>query len=41
MLLQSDEARAELLMKEAKQDVTKRLEKYHQMAAIPSGTDEK
>ncbi len=41
MLLQSDETRAELLMKEAKQDVTKRWEKYRQMAAVQSGADEK
>jgi len=41
MLLQSDEARAELLMKEAKQDVVKRWEKYRQLAAVQSGPDEK
>jgi pyruvate-ferredoxin/flavodoxin oxidoreductase len=34
MLLQSDESRAELLMKEAKSDSQKRLELYKQMAAI-------
>ncbi|MHC1782725.1 MAG: pyruvate:ferredoxin (flavodoxin) oxidoreductase [Anaerolineaceae bacterium] len=34
MLLQSDEARAEMLMKSARQDVTKRWELYQQMAAI-------
>ncbi len=34
MLLQSDEARAEMLMKSAKNDVTKRWELYKQMAAI-------
>ncbi len=34
MLVQSDEARAEMLMKEAKQDVSKRWELYKQMAAI-------
>jgi hypothetical protein len=34
MLLQSDENRAELLMKEAKSDSQKRLELYKQMAAI-------
>ncbi len=34
MLLQSDESRAELLMKEAKNDSQKRLELYKQMAAI-------
>jgi pyruvate-ferredoxin/flavodoxin oxidoreductase len=41
MLLQSDEARAEFLMKEAKQDVAKRWEKYRQLAAVQSGADEK
>ncbi|MDR3576574.1 MAG: pyruvate:ferredoxin (flavodoxin) oxidoreductase [Anaerolineaceae bacterium] len=34
MLMQSDEARAEFLMKEARQDVDKRWELYRQMAAI-------
>ena len=34
MLLQSDETRAELLMREAKSDSEKRLELYRQMAAI-------
>ena len=34
MLLQSDEARAEELMKHAHEDVTKRWELYRQMAAI-------
>jgi pyruvate-ferredoxin/flavodoxin oxidoreductase len=34
MLLQSDEARAEMLMKEAVSDVKKRWELYRQMAAI-------
>ena len=34
MLLQSDEARAEVLMREAKSDAQKRLELYRQMAAI-------
>jgi len=34
MLLQSDEARAEALMKSACEDVTKRWELYKQMAAI-------
>jgi pyruvate-ferredoxin/flavodoxin oxidoreductase len=34
MLMQSDEARAEMLMKSARQDVTKRWELYQQMAAI-------
>jgi pyruvate-ferredoxin/flavodoxin oxidoreductase len=34
MLLQSDEARAEALMKEARSDVTKRWELYKQMAAL-------
>ena len=34
MLLQSDETRAELLMREAKSDSEKRLELYKQMAAI-------
>jgi pyruvate-ferredoxin/flavodoxin oxidoreductase len=34
MLLQSDEARAEMLMKSAREDVTKRWELYKQMAAI-------
>jgi pyruvate-ferredoxin/flavodoxin oxidoreductase len=41
MLLQSDEARAELLMKEAKQDVVKRWEKYRQLAAVQSGPEVK
>jgi pyruvate-ferredoxin/flavodoxin oxidoreductase len=34
MLMQSDEARAEFLMKEAREDVDKRWELYRQMAAI-------
>jgi pyruvate-ferredoxin/flavodoxin oxidoreductase len=34
MLMQSDEARAEMLMKSAKEDVAKRWELYKQMAAI-------
>jgi len=34
MLLQSDEARAESLMKSAREDVAKRWELYQQMAAI-------
>ncbi|HMD89362.1 MAG TPA: pyruvate:ferredoxin (flavodoxin) oxidoreductase, partial [Anaerolineaceae bacterium] len=34
MLLQSDESRAEFLMKEAREDVEKRWELYRQMAAI-------
>ncbi|HEX7568092.1 MAG TPA: pyruvate:ferredoxin (flavodoxin) oxidoreductase [Anaerolineaceae bacterium] len=34
MLMQSDEARAEMLMKNAKEDVAKRWELYKQMAAI-------
>jgi len=34
MLLQSDEARAEMLMHEAKSDVAKRWNLYQQMAAI-------
>jgi pyruvate-ferredoxin/flavodoxin oxidoreductase len=34
MLLQSDEARAEMLMQEAKSDVAKRWSLYQQMAAI-------
>jgi pyruvate-ferredoxin/flavodoxin oxidoreductase len=34
MLLQSDEARAEMLMKSAREDVSKRWELYKQMAAI-------
>jgi pyruvate-ferredoxin/flavodoxin oxidoreductase len=34
MLLQSDEARAEMLMKSAREDVAKRWELYKQMAAI-------
>ena len=34
MLLQSDEARAEMLMKSAHEDVSKRWELYKQMAAI-------
>jgi len=41
MLLQSDEARAEFLMKEAKQDVAKRWEKYRHLAAVQSRADEK
>ena len=39
MLLQSDEARAEFLMKEAKADVMKRWEKYRQMADIQPKTE--
>ena len=34
MLVQSDEARAEMLMKNAREDVSKRWELYKQMAAI-------
>jgi pyruvate-ferredoxin/flavodoxin oxidoreductase len=34
MLVQSDEARAEMLMKGAREDVTKRWELYKQMAAM-------
>ena len=34
MLLQSDEARAEMLMKKPSSDVTKRWSLYQQMAAI-------
>ena len=34
MLVKSDEVRAELLIKEARQDVAKRLELYKQMAGI-------
>ena len=34
MLVKSDEARAEFLIKEARQDVAKRLELYRQMASI-------
>jgi hypothetical protein len=34
MLLQSDEARAEILMKQARTDVEKRWNLYHQMAEI-------
>ncbi|KYC51545.1 MAG: hydrogenase MvhADGHdrABC F420-non-reducing hydrogenase subunit B [Candidatus Methanofastidiosum methylothiophilum] len=41
MLLQSDEARAELLMKSAVEDVRKRWELYKQMAAIQYGAPEK
>jgi len=41
MLLQSDEARAEMLMKSARQDVTKRWELYKQMAAIQYNFAEK
>jgi pyruvate-ferredoxin/flavodoxin oxidoreductase len=41
MLLQSDEARAEMLMKSAKEDVRKRWELYKQMAAIQYTAGEK
>jgi pyruvate-ferredoxin/flavodoxin oxidoreductase len=41
MLLQSDEARAEMLMKSARQDVVKRWELYKQMAAIQYNFAEK
>ena len=34
MLMQSDEARAELLMNNAREDVRKRWDLYKQMAAI-------
>ena len=39
MLLQSDEARAEKLMGEARGDVKKRWELYKQMAKIEYGTN--
>jgi pyruvate-ferredoxin/flavodoxin oxidoreductase len=39
MLLQSDEARAEFLMKEAKEDVAKRWRKYRQLAAEHTNTN--
>jgi hypothetical protein len=41
MLLQSDEARAEMLMREAKSDVTKRWSLYQQMAAIQYKAEDK
>jgi pyruvate-ferredoxin/flavodoxin oxidoreductase len=41
MLLQSDEHRAEELMKEAKQDVTRRWSYYKQMAAMQYQPEEK
>jgi pyruvate-ferredoxin/flavodoxin oxidoreductase len=43
MLLQSDEPRAELLMRAARNDVTKRWELYKSLAAIEynSGTQKK
>jgi pyruvate-ferredoxin/flavodoxin oxidoreductase len=40
MLLQSDESRAELLMKQAKDDVQSRLELYRQMAAFHFNKEE-
>ncbi len=40
MLLQSDESRAELLMKQAKDDVQSRLELYRQMAAFHYNKEE-
>jgi len=40
MLLQSDESRAELLMKQAKDDVQSRLELYRQMAAFNYNKEE-
>ncbi|MFZ3069714.1 MAG: pyruvate:ferredoxin (flavodoxin) oxidoreductase [Anaerolineaceae bacterium] len=41
MLLQSDEARAELLMKEAQEDATRRWSLYQQMAAMDYSLTEK
>jgi pyruvate-ferredoxin/flavodoxin oxidoreductase len=40
-LLQSDEPRAELLMKEAKQDVVRRWNYYRQMAAMEYKPEDK
>jgi pyruvate-ferredoxin/flavodoxin oxidoreductase len=40
MLVQSDEHRAETLMKSARDDVAKRWELYKQMAAIQYGSKE-
>jgi pyruvate-ferredoxin/flavodoxin oxidoreductase len=39
MLLQTDESRAELLMKHAQQDAAKRWERYHQMAGLDYQAD--
>lgn len=41
MLMQSDEARAELLMKNAREDVRKRWDLYKQMAAIQYNSGDK
>lgn len=41
MLLQSDEARAEVLMKSARQDVTKKWELIKQMAAMDYSSSQK
>jgi pyruvate-ferredoxin/flavodoxin oxidoreductase len=40
MLVQSDEQRAEMLLKQAKQDVKSRLELYKQMAAMHYGNND-
>jgi pyruvate-ferredoxin/flavodoxin oxidoreductase len=39
MLIQADEARAQLLMEQAREDVTKRWNLYRQMAEIQYKTD--
>ena len=41
MLVKSDEARAEVLIKEARQDVAKRLELYKQLAGMEYSTGKK